>query len=105
MAENIIRENAKEAEKYAQDSIDEAKNTIWKAASNLSQAEYREQIDTNEYYPRIDGIAVKSWIPNNLQKIFMSFNPIRSKSRNHSSSRHTNIHKNSSDTYPFWVLC
>ena len=42
MAENIIRENAKEAERYAQDSIDEAKNMIWKTASNLSLAEYRE---------------------------------------------------------------
>ena len=42
VAENIIRENAKEAERYAQDSIDEAKNMIWKTASNLSLAEYRE---------------------------------------------------------------
>ena len=105
MAENIVRESKKETEGYAQESIDEAKNMISKAGSSLSKAEVREQIYTNEYYPRIDDIAVNSWIPNSFQKLFMSFSPIRSKSRNRSSGDHKNIHKNCSETYLFWVRC
>ena len=40
-----------------------------KAAGNLIKAEIREQICTNKYYPRIDDIAAKNWIPNNLQNL------------------------------------
>ena len=40
-----------------------------KVDGNLIKAEIREQIYTNEYYPSIDDIAAKSWIPNNLQKL------------------------------------
>ena len=68
MAEYIIR--ASEREKgCAQESIDEIKNRILKAAGNLIKTETREQIYTNEYYPSIDDIAAKNWIPNNLQKL------------------------------------
>ena len=46
------------------------KNRTLKAAGNLIKAEIREQICTNEYYPSIDDIAGKNWIPpNNLQKL------------------------------------
>ena len=69
MAEYIIRENEREKEGCAQESIDETKNRILKAAGNLIKAEIREQIYTNEYYPSIDDIAVKNWIPYNLQKL------------------------------------
>ena len=69
MAEYIIRENEREKEGCAQESIDETKNRILKAAGNLIKAEIREQIYTNEYYPSIDDIAAKDWIPNNLQKL------------------------------------
>ena len=68
MAEYIIRENERE-KGCAQESIDETKNRILKAAGNLIKAEIREQIYTNEYYPSIDDIASKDWIPNNLQKL------------------------------------
>ena len=40
-----------------------------KADGNLIKTEIWEQIDTNEYYPSIDDIAVKNWIPYNLQKL------------------------------------
>ena len=59
MAEYIIRENEREKEGYAQESIDETKNRILKAAGNLIKAEIREQIYINEYYPSIDDIAAK----------------------------------------------
>ena len=74
MAEYIARESEREKEGCAQESIDETKNRILKAAGNLIKAEIREQIYTNEYYPSIDDIAAKNLIPNT------SFNPIRSKS-------------------------
>ena len=69
MAEYIIRENEREKEGCAQESIDETKNRILKAAGNLIKAEIREQSYTNEYYPSIDNIAAKNWISNNLQKL------------------------------------
>ena len=59
MAEYIIRESEREKEGYAQESIDEIKNRILKAAGNLIKAEIREQIYINEYYPSIDDIAAK----------------------------------------------
>ena len=68
MAEYIIRESERE-NRCAQESIGETKNRILKAASNLIKTEIREQIYTNEYYPSIDDIAAKNWIPNNLQKL------------------------------------
>ena len=68
MAEYIIRENERE-KGCAQESIDETKNRILKAAGNLIKAEIREQSYTNEYYPSIDNIAAKNWISNNLQKL------------------------------------
>ena len=68
MAEYIIRENERE-KGCAQESIDETKNRILKAAGNLIKTEILEQIYTNEYYPSIDDIAAKNWIPNNLQKL------------------------------------
>ena len=68
MAEYIIRESKRE-KRCAQESIGETKNRILKAASNLIKTEIREQIYTNEYYPIIDDIAAKNWIPNNLQKL------------------------------------
>ena len=40
-----------------------------KAAGNLIKTEIQEQIYTNEYYPSTDDIAVKNWIPYNLQKL------------------------------------
>ena len=64
MAEYIIRESERD-----QESIGETKNRILKAASNLIKTEIREQIYTNENYPSTDDIAVKNWIPNNLQKL------------------------------------
>ena len=64
MAEYIIRESERD-----QESIGETKNRILKAASNLIKTEIREQVYTNENYPSTDGIAVKNWIPNNLQKL------------------------------------
>ena len=69
MAEYIIRESEREKEGCAQESIDETKNRILKAAGNLIKTEILEQIYTNEYYPSIDDIAAKNWIPNNLQKL------------------------------------
>ena len=69
MAEYIIRESEREKEGCAQESIDETKNRILKAAGNLIKAEIREQSYTNEYYPSIDNIAAKNWISNNLQKL------------------------------------
>ena len=68
MAEYIIRESERE-KGCAQESIGETKNRILKAASNFIKTEIREQIYTNEYYPSIDDIATKNWIPNNFQKL------------------------------------
>ena len=68
MAEYIIRESERE-KGCAQELIGETKNRILKAASNLIKTEIREQIYTNENYPSTDDIAVKNWIPNNLQKL------------------------------------
>ena len=69
MAEYILGESEKEKEGCAQESIDEAKNRILKEAGNLIEAEIWEQICTNEYYPNVGDIAVKSWKPNNLQNL------------------------------------
>ena len=44
-------------------------NRILDIAGNLIRAEIQEQIYANKYYPSIDNIAAKSWIPNNLQKL------------------------------------
>ena len=63
MAEYIIRENEREKEGCAQESIDETKNRILKAAGNLIKAEIREQIYINEYDPSIDDIAAKKLNP------------------------------------------
>ena len=49
--------------------IDETKNRILKADGNLIKVEIWQQIYTNGYYPSIDDIAAKNWIPNNLQKL------------------------------------
>ena len=68
MAEYIIRESER-VKGCAQESIDETKNRILKAAGNLIKTEILEQIYTNEYCPSIDDIAAKNWIPNNLQKL------------------------------------
>ena len=59
VAECIIGESEREKEGCAQESIDETKNRILKAAGNLIKAEIREQIYINEYYRSIDGIAAK----------------------------------------------
>ena len=68
MAEYIIRESERE-KRCTQESIDETKNRILKAAGNLIKAEIWEQIYANEYYPSIDDIAEKNWIPDNHQKL------------------------------------
>ena len=68
MAEYFIRESERE-KRCAQESTDETKSRILKAAGNLIKAEIREQIYVNEYCPSIDDITAKNWIPHNLQKL------------------------------------
>ena len=60
MAEYIIREREREKEGCAQESIDETKKRILKAAGNLIKAEIREQTYINESYPSIDDTAAKN---------------------------------------------
>ena len=45
------------------------KKQDFESNGNLIKTEIREQIYRNEYYPSIDDIAAKNWIPNNLQKL------------------------------------
>ena len=59
MAEYIIRETKREKDGCVQESTDETKNWILKAAHNLIKAEIQEQIYANEYYPSIDDIPAK----------------------------------------------
>ena len=40
-----------------------------KSAGNLIKTEIRVQVYTNEYYPSIDDITAKNWVPKNLQKL------------------------------------
>ena len=61
--QNIIWESEREKEGCAQESTNETKNRILKAAGNLIKAEIREQIDINEYDPSIDDIAAKKLNP------------------------------------------